>query len=275
MAHPLANQKPQRSHPPRPRSALRAVALPSEHGGWGLTGEPVLLGLLVAPSVSGALLGIGALAAFLARSPLKLALVDQWRHRRLPRTVMAAVLAAAELACLGGLLSVVALRSGRAWWLPLVAALPLVGVEMWFDMRSRGRRLVPELSGALGIASIAVAVARAGGASWTMSLGLWTVLAARSIGAIPFARAQVMRWRHRPAPLSGPRAAQAVAVVIGGAGWAAGALPLASWVALAAFAGWALWSLHRPPVQPKRLGYSQMVFGVALVLVTAGSLRLA
>ena len=29
------------------RSPLRTVALPSEHGGWGLTLEPVLLGLLV------------------------------------------------------------------------------------------------------------------------------------------------------------------------------------------------------------------------------------
>lgn len=30
------------------RSTLRAVAIPTEHGGWSLTLEPVLLGLLVA-----------------------------------------------------------------------------------------------------------------------------------------------------------------------------------------------------------------------------------
>ncbi|WP_426574944.1 hypothetical protein [Aquihabitans sp. McL0605] len=32
-----------------PRSPLRAVALPAEHGGWGLTLEPGLLGLLITP----------------------------------------------------------------------------------------------------------------------------------------------------------------------------------------------------------------------------------
>jgi hypothetical protein len=274
VVQPLSGRESGLIPAPQPRSTLRAVALPSEHGGWGLTGEPVLLGLLVAPSISGALLGAGALVAFLARTPLKLALVDQWRRRRLPRTVFARGVAAGELTTLGGLLAVVALHSGSAWWLPLVAALPLVGVEMWFDMRSRGRRLVPELCGAVGIASIAAAVARAGGASWTISIGLWAVLAARSMGAVPFARAQVMRWRGRPAPLVGPLVAQAVAVAIGGAGWGAGLVPLASWVALVAFSGWALQSFRRPPVRPKILGYSQMFIGIALVLVTAGALRL-
>ena len=42
------------------RPAWRVVALPDEHGGWGLTAEPVLLGLLVAPSWAG--LAIGAAA---------------------------------------------------------------------------------------------------------------------------------------------------------------------------------------------------------------------
>ena len=32
---------------------LRTVALPVEHGGWGISLEPVVLGLLVAPSASG------------------------------------------------------------------------------------------------------------------------------------------------------------------------------------------------------------------------------
>ena len=54
---------------PRPRAAWRSVAIPDEHGGWGLTAEPVLLGLLVAPSWPGALLGVAAFVAFLVRSP--------------------------------------------------------------------------------------------------------------------------------------------------------------------------------------------------------------
>jgi hypothetical protein len=33
---------------------LKSVALPVEHGGWGMLGEPLLLALLVAPSWAGA-----------------------------------------------------------------------------------------------------------------------------------------------------------------------------------------------------------------------------
>jgi YwiC-like protein len=63
----------------RQRAAWRAMAIPDEHGGWGLTAEPVLLGLLVAPSWAGAALAVAAFVAFLVRTPLKVVLVDRWR----------------------------------------------------------------------------------------------------------------------------------------------------------------------------------------------------
>ena len=59
-----------------PRSEFRSVALPSEHGGWGLTAEPALVGLIVAPSAAGACLAGAALTAFLVRTPLKVAAVE-------------------------------------------------------------------------------------------------------------------------------------------------------------------------------------------------------
>ena len=61
--------------------------IPSEHGGWGLTLEPALLGLLVAPSIAGGALAIAAFLAFLVRTPLKVLLVDRRRHRELDRGV--------------------------------------------------------------------------------------------------------------------------------------------------------------------------------------------
>ena len=88
--------------PAKPRAAWRSVAIPDEHGGWGLTAEPVLLGLLVAPSWPGVLLAVAAFVAFMVRSPLKVVLVDRWRRRRLPRTRLAARIAAVELAGLLG-----------------------------------------------------------------------------------------------------------------------------------------------------------------------------
>jgi hypothetical protein len=37
---------------------VRLVALPAEHGGWGLLLEPIALGLAVAPSLAGTFLGM-------------------------------------------------------------------------------------------------------------------------------------------------------------------------------------------------------------------------
>lgn len=49
----------------RQRPLWRSVAVPSEHGGWGLTFEPVLLGLIVAPSWAGVAIGVAAIVAIL------------------------------------------------------------------------------------------------------------------------------------------------------------------------------------------------------------------
>src|SRR5919107_5545462 len=68
---------------------LRTIALPTEHGGWGITLEPVVLGLLVAPSLAGAGLALATVGAFLARHPFKIVAGDRRRGRRFARTPVA------------------------------------------------------------------------------------------------------------------------------------------------------------------------------------------
>ena len=75
--------------PPAPRpqpaagwAAWRPVVIPAEHGGWGFMLEPVLLGLLVAPSPAAGLFALATIAAFLLRHPLKLTLADRRRGLR-------------------------------------------------------------------------------------------------------------------------------------------------------------------------------------------------
>jgi hypothetical protein len=233
----------------------------------------VLLGLLVAPSLSGALLGTAALVAFIARTPLRFFLVDRLRGRQLPRTVLAGRLALCELALFGVLATAVALRTGRGWWAPLLAAAPLLAVEGWSGMRSRGRRLAPELCDAIGIASVAAAIARAGGSSWALSLGLWAVLAARSIAAVPFVRAQVRRLKGRQVRARGVAAMGAVAIALVAGAWSAGSVPLAPVVGLVFLVAWGLWSLHRPPPPVAVIGTDQITLGVTLVLITAVAVR--
>src|SRR5205085_7457904 len=65
---------------------VRPLVLPSEHGGWGILLEPIILGLLIAPSRAGFLIALAALFGFLARQPLKLAMQDAQRGRSFART---------------------------------------------------------------------------------------------------------------------------------------------------------------------------------------------
>jgi hypothetical protein len=251
----------------RPR--LRTVAMPSEHGGWSLTLEPVLLGLLVAWSWPGLALGSAAMLAFLARTPVKLVLVDQWRGRWLERTSVAARIATVEVLVLVGLVVSAALGADARFWLPLLAAAPLVSIELWFDMRSRSRRLLPELSGTVGIGSAAAAIALAGGAEAVLALGLWVVIAARAAAAIPYARTQVFRARGRPHSVWHSDLAQALAVGAVTSAWVIDAVPFAAAAAIVAVAVFNVGAVRATPRPAKVIGLQQMFFGIAIVIITA------
>jgi hypothetical protein len=251
------------------RSTLRAVAIPTEHGGWSLTLEPVVLGLLVAWSWPGLALGGAALLAFLARTPLKLVLVDAWRRRWLARTTVAARVAAGELLWLVALVVAAALTADARFWWPLLAAAPLVAVELWFDMRSRSRRLLPELAGTIGIGSVAAAIAVADSAETSLALGLWIVIAARAAAAIPYARTQVFRTRGRPHELWHSDLAQVLAVAAVTIAWLAGVVPLAAAGAIAAVAAFNIGAVRATPRPAKVIGLQQMFFGIAVVVITA------
>ena len=258
------------------RSTLRTVALPSEHGGWGLTLEPVLLGLLVAHSVSALCIGLAAVLAFLARTPLKLAVVDARRGRTLERTRMARKVAAAELAVLAVLVVVAFLTATPGFWWPIFGIAPLLLVELSYDIRSRSRRLIPELAGAVGIAGVAAMMALAGGLDTAVALGLWAVLAGRAIAAIPTIRSQVLKLHGRPTNDVLPVVADLVALALVAATAVAEPALLAGAVAVAvaivaqrALIAWA------PTERAVVLGIRQTVMGLAVVIATAVGVGLA
>jgi hypothetical protein len=244
------------------------VAVPSEHGGWGLTLEPVLLGLIVAPSAAGCALGLAAFTAFVVRTPLKLVAVDVRRRRWLERTALAARIATAELAVLAFAAAWAVATAGRAWLWPLAVAAPLVAAEAAYDVRSHGRRLVPELCGSAGIAAVAAAIVVADGGRSTLAAGLWLVLAARAVGAIPFVRVQIVRLRRGSGPVWQSDVAQAVALALGASAVAIDREVVAGAAALVVLAVLQSAWVRRAPMPPKRLGMRQLALGIALVLVT-------
>jgi hypothetical protein len=251
------------------RPLWRTVTVPSEHGGWGLTLEPVLLGLIVAPSPAGALLGLAAFLAFLVRTPLKLVVIDARRARWLDRSRLALRVAVVELAVLVGLGVAAGWAGGWSWLVPVALAVPLVGVEFWFDVRSRGRRLIPELCGSVGIASVAAMVVLADDGSARLAAGVWLVLSARAAGSIPFVRTQIARLRRVRADLRSTDVMQAAALVVGVGAVVVDRRMAAGFAGLVVLATLQVVWLRRPPIAAKVLGLRQMVLGVGLVAVTA------
>lgn len=255
---------------------VRTVALPFEHGGWGISLEPVLLGLLVAPSQAGVWLGVATLGAFLARHPLKIVAGDRRRGRDFARTPVARrfVLLYGAFAFAGLVLSV-STAASLLFLLPLALAAPLACAQLFYDAAGRSRSLLPEVAGSVGMASVASSIALAGGLALPLALGLWAVLAARVVPTILYVRARLTelhgkeaaRW---PALLAHASALALVAALasVRFAPWLAAAL---MFVLLArAVVGFA----RRWPATAKRLGFGEIAFGALTVLAVAAGVRL-
>lgn len=253
--------------------SMRAVAIPSEHGGWGFTLEPVILGLLVAPGWAGIGLGVTALMAFLVRHPMRLWITDTRRGKRYPRTALAGRIAAAYggLGLLGLGLAISGAR-GPFWW-PLILATPPAALQAYYDARNMGRSLLPETSGAVAMGSVAAGIALAGGMPGWTAAGLWLVLAMRAAAALVYARAQVMRARGARAEAAPVFAAGGLAVAVLAASAVWGLSPWLSVLGMGLLLVYSAITLARPPVPARVVGWSQMAFGLLMVLLTAAGVR--
>jgi hypothetical protein len=176
--------------------------------------------------------------------------------------------AISELLLVAGAMALAIAAAGWSWLVPFAAAAPLFAVELWFDIRSRGRYLVPELCGAIGITAAAAAIVIAGGEPLGLAVAVWAVLGARALASVPFVRAQVVRLRGNAAPAStdGFQVAAALTAVAATIFDHRVVLGAATVVLLAAVQAAGL----RRPVPPiKVLGLRQMAFGLAVVGATA------
>jgi hypothetical protein len=272
--------EPERSTP-EPASTARGVSwgrivLPPEHGGWAFLAEPIVLGLLVAPTAAGAWLAVAAMAAFLARQPLKLWSGDRRRGRRYPRTAQAerAFASLATLAA-GGLVGAAVTARGPMM-LAVGLAAPLAAATLALDLSLRSREALAELLAPLALSALAPAMALAAGWKAAPAFALWVLLAARAIPSILYVRARLRLERGGRANLALALVAQGLAIATA-AGLAARGL--APWLGVAAIgllalrAAWGL-SPWRPRWSVKQVGVSEAVAGAITVLAIAIGSRL-
>jgi hypothetical protein len=243
--------------------------LPVEHGGWGMLAEPLVMGLLLAPTLAGSGLTVAALGAFLARHPVKLALSDWRRGTRYPRTVMAAKVAAAY-----GLLAVAGLalaiwRAPAVAWLPVLIAAPLGLLQLWYDARLQGRQLLPELLGGVALGAGASALMLAGGWGLAPAFAAWALLAAKAVASIVYIRSRLGRDRGQPASrwpaLLAHLAALGLAAALARLGWG-------PWLGVAAFTVLLLRAAHglspwHRRVRPQVVGFTELAHGTLTALL--------
>jgi hypothetical protein len=252
---------------------LKAVALPVEHGGWGLLVEPIVLGLVIAPSAAGLSLGGAALAAFLVRHPLRLVLLDRRKGARHPRTALAERFVV-FYGALALALAALALPLARApFWPALALGIVPAVVALGFDLRGRSREALAEAAGGVALGASASAIALAGGAAAGIAFGAWALVALRSVTAILYVRARLRLDRGLaaaiPSTLASHAAAVAGTVLLATGGWGPW-MGVAALVVLLLRAACGL-SSRRSRLRPQALGYREMGWGFGtLVLIAVG-----
>ena len=249
-------------------SLWRRVVLPTEHGGWAFLAEPMLLGLLVAPSAAGALLSLAALAAFLSRQPLRTVLLDRRRGKRHPRTRVAERALAAGLLVSAAATAGAVLRGEGPVLLALGLVAPLAATAVAFDVALRPRHVAAEMAGALAVGGLAGVIAIAGGWPLAPAFALWGLLAARAVPSILYVRARLRLERGAPIRRGPPIAAALLGLLAGL--WLARE-GLAPWLSVAALGLLALRAAHglsryRLRMRTWVLGVTEITLGLLTVL---------
>jgi hypothetical protein len=261
------------TYPLSTRKTIRTVALPAEHGGWGFLLEPLVLGLLVAPSWWGGLLSLTALSMFLIHQPLRTVIKDRMKRLRLPRTIWG------ERFLVGyGLLAVltlvlVLLNAEPTFLIPLAIAHPLVLVQLYYDVRSESRELLPEICGGLALGAMAPAIALVDGWELGAALLLWIPLAARAVSSILYVRARLRLQKDKPYSPFPTWISHIFATLMISALSLLTDAPYLSITAFLILLARAVIGLKpdQPKVRVAVIGFQEMVFGLlTVVLVVAG-----
>jgi hypothetical protein len=241
-------------------SVLKSLLLPKEHGSWSLAFEPVVLGLLVAPSGAGGALAAAVAAGFFTRRPLKLACTLPASD---PRRAIAGGLAVVGAVLASAALLVCAILGGwRELW-PLLLAAPFGAAFLWFDLRNEMREAEAELAGSIAFALTPAAFAILAGWTPAPALALAGLTLARSVPTVLVVRTYLRINKGQPFSLVAPLVTATVALLfIVMLGWqqlvppVAVALGLVFWLR-----GCWLVTAFRPAWTARRVGMIEAVLG--------------
>lgn len=250
----------------------KGIALPVEHGSWGLTLEPVILGLLVAPTIAGLFLAIAAVGVFLARQPYRVWQLERNRgnHGLRRKTALKYLSIYTSISLVG--FTAAWLAANEPFLAPIIIAVPFGAVFFYYDTKRESRSWQAELAAPVAFSAVTASIALLGGWSIGTALALWAVMVARSIPSVMYVRARLRLDKGKGNPqITAVVGTHLLAfVVIGALVWIQQlpALTLAAFLALALRAVVCL-SENRQALSVKTIGFIEVGLGALTVLLVA------
>lgn len=257
-----------------PKVYARSVALPAEHGGWGFLIEPLILSMILMPTLAGLGLCITAIGVFLLHQPVKIAVKDFNRRRVYARTRLAWRFALLySLMAAAGLVLTLLTHQGQ-FWIPLLLALPLIVIQLIREIQGKGRSADAEIAGALALAAAAPAILLAGGAVPTVAALAWLLLALRVVPSIVYVRVRLLILHKKPASILTPIVWHAGGVLVSIGLWAAGLVNAAALLGTGMLLARTMHGLKISRANRAAIiGMLEMVFGLLYALISAFALR--
>lgn len=247
----------------------RSIALPSEHGAWGFLLEPLLMGMMLAPSAAGVWQSVTIFAIFLIHQPLKVALKPSRKSGIRTRVAWRYVLVYTIIALIGFALTIRTDNQSGIFLVPFLLAVPLMLVQAWYDAHGQSRALIAELCGSAALGAAVTALVLLAGWGIAPAFALWGLLLARTIPSIVYVRARLRRQRGQTIALRPTIGLHGLAllVVVLLAGFSL--VPRLSVLAISILMGRAWYGLQNTQkVRASRIGMAEMAYGLLVIGLT-------
>lgn len=165
---------------------IKSIALPREHGAWGYVLEPLVLGLLVAFSVKGLCLAVGALLAFMAHQPVRIFFSAQQRAKR-PAFLFILLYGIPALA----FFALFVYKTDLYIFLPFIFALLFMVIYLILDLSGFNRKMITRLISPTAIDLIAVSIVLASGWGLVEAAAFFILLLSRAHPTTFYVRAKL------------------------------------------------------------------------------------
>ena len=243
---------------------IKNLIFPKEHGAWALTFEPLVLALVLTPSLQGLILFLGATLAFFAHPSARLLFSREKDSGPVLTIFLTFAIPAAVL------LALFILNTSWPEYLPLLLALALMASYLILELLSMERALAAEIMASISIGLIALSIVVSAHWSWTLGFALLAIIYTRSIGTTLYIFYRV-RLLKKQSVILWPGILLHVLMgllllfllykhLIPALGFVAGIILIAR----------AFWNLSRPNQKTtvRKLGFEEVYYGISYLILT-------